>query len=351
MNEYKKLKLLSDMLRPTLQTALTVVFILVIESNTYSQKFSDEDLVTSMRWENSSRISAKQYIEIFREDALKEMYLHKIPASIVLAQALFESDNGNSELARFANNHFGIKCKLDWDGESYSKDDEEKNECFRKYNSVLESYSDHSEFLKSRPRYSFLFDIPINDYKSWCYGLKEAGYATDPNYAIRLITIIEKYNLQELDHHKEIMKPEFPTVKNELPEPDLKVVYRFNQGKFILTKEGDSFFKIASEYDIEIEKLLEYNDIQKGQKIEIGNKLYLEPKQEEAKEPFHVVQKGESLHAISQIHGIKLTVLCKNNHLKTNYMPKQGEILYLKGKKPLEAIPLTSGDNRLGHNF
>lgn len=334
-----------------LHSFLTFVLFLAYNFHLMGQKFSDEDLMAGMKSEKSLRISAKEYIEIFKEDALKEMYLHKIPASIVLAQALFESDNGNSELARYANNHFGIKCKLDWAGESYSKDDEEKNECFRKYNSVLDSYSDHSEFLKSRPRYSFLFDIPVNDYKAWCNGLKEAGYATDPNYAIRLISIIEKYKLYELDNHNEMEKPEFPVVKNEFPEPDLKVVYRFNQGKFIITKEGDSFFKIASEYDIEIEKLLEYNDIVKGQKIEIGTKLYLEPKQTEAKEAFHFVQKGETLHAISQKHGIRLNALCKNNHLKSSYIPKQGDILYLQGKKPFEAIPLTSGENRSGHNF
>lgn len=301
--------------------------------------------------EKPAKLSAKDYIETFKEDAIKEMYLHKIPASIVLAQALFESDNGNSELARNANNHFGIKCKLEWNGESYSKDDEEKNECFRKYTSVLESYSDHSLFLKTRPRYSFLFDIPLTDYKSWCMGLKEAGYATDPNYATRLITIIEKYNLQEFDKHKLIEKPEFPAAEITMPEPDLKVVYQYNQGKFILTKEGDSFFKIASEYNLELEKLLAYNDIKPGEKIQIGQKLYLEPKTEKAKEPYHLVQKGESLYAISQKHGIKLAILCKNNHLKPNHSPKPGEILYLRSKKPFEAIPLTAEGNQLQQNF
>jgi LysM repeat protein len=290
----------------------------------------------------SQKLSAKDYIETFKEDAVKEMYLNKIPASIVLAQAMFESANGNSELAKNANNHFGIKCKKEWCGASYAKDDEESMECFRKYNSVLESYTDHSNFLKTRPRYSFLFEIPVTDYKAWCHGLKEAGYATDPKYAKRLIDIIEKYKLYELDKHPPIEKPEFPGLASELPELDIREVYRFNRGKFIITKQGDSFFKIASEFNIELEKLLEYNDIKRGEKIEIGQKLFLEPKRDKAKEPYHVVQKGETLRQISQIHGIKLGILCKFNHLKPENELKPGEILYLRGKKPFEALHLTS---------
>ena len=293
----------------------------------------------------AQKLSAKDYIETFKEDAVKEMCLNKIPASIVLAQAMFESANGNSELAKNANNHFGIKCKKEWCGESYSKDDEERNECFRKYISVLESYTDHSTFLKSRPRYAFLFDIPVTDYKSWCVGLKEAGYATDPKYAKRLIDIIEKYKLYELDKRPLIEKPEFPSMEIAMPELDMREVYRFNHGKFIITKQGDSFFKIASQFNIELEKLLEYNDIKRGDKIEIGQKLFLEPKHDKAKEPYHVVQKGENLRCISQIHGIKLAVLCKNNHLKPENEVKAGEILYLRGKKPFQALHLTSEAN------
>jgi len=332
-------------------TKITFLFAFFCATFTNAQKFSSDDLVEGIKNEINSRLSAYDYINTFKEDAVKEMYLHKIPASIVLAQALFESDNGNSELARFAKNHFGIKCKLEWNGDSYTKDDEEKNECFRKYNSVLESYSDHSQFLKSRPRYAFLFDIPLTDYKSWCYGLKEAGYATDPNYAIRLINIIEKYKLYEFDQQKPIDKPDFPIVDLNTKEPDLKVVYQFNKGKFLIIKEGDSFFKIAIENNLEIEKLLEYNDIKPGETIKIGQKLYLEPKNDQAKEPYHLVQQGETLHSISQIHGIKMEVLCKNNHLKPNNSPKPGEILYLRGKKPFTAIHLTSKDNYLKENF
>lgn len=283
--------------------------------------------------------ASKAYIEKFREDAVKEMYLHHIPASIVLAQAMFESDNGLSELARNASNHFGIKCKKEWGGDSYLKDDDELKECFRKYTNVLDSYSDHSLFLMSRPRYAFLFQLPLNDYKAWCLGLKEAGYATDPMYAIRLITIIEQYKLYELDKHYSLpaTKPDYVFQKKEQsPELAMREVYRFNHIKFIITKPGDSYFKIAMQFNIELEKLLGYNDIQRGEKIEAGQKLFLEPKRERAKEPYHLVQKGEDLKAISQIHGIRLSALCRNNRLSPSDSLKTGEILYLRGKKPKE---------------
>jgi LysM repeat protein len=288
----------------------------------------------------AQKLTAKDYIEKFKEDAIKEMYLHHIPASIVLAQAMFESANGNSELALFANNHFGIKCKKEWCGESYLKDDEEDKECFRKYDNVLASYSDHSLFLINRPRYAPLFELPINDYKAWCYGLKDAGYATDPKYARRLIDIIEKFKLYEYDRYQEVEKPEFPGTKHEIPSLVLREVYRFNHIKFVITKEGDSYFKIASQFNLELERLLEYNDIQKGEKIRVGQKIFLENKRSKAKEPYHVVQEGEDLRAISQIHGLKLAILCKNNRLSPEDDLKTGEILYLRGKKPVRLADL-----------
>ncbi len=298
--------------------------------NAVSQGFTIKELLEKEQF-------AKEYIKKFKDDAVKEMYLHHIPASIVLAQAIFESNSGRSELAINANNHFGIKCKKEWGGDSYLKDDEEQGECFRKYTNVIESYSDHSLFLMSRERYAFLFDISLADYKAWCFGLKEAGYATDPNYAYRLIAIIEKHNLFELDKHESIDKPEF-VVKSEEKSPELAIreVYRFNHTKFIITKPNDSYFKIASQFNIELEKLLEYNDIKRGEKIVFGQKLFLEPKRERAKEPFHIVQKGETLSTVAQIHGVKLTALCKNNHLKPSDTLKNGDILYLRGKKPTE---------------
>lgn len=141
-----------------------------------------------------------QYIKNYSHFAVIEMYKYKIPASITLAQAIIESGAGTSELAINANNHFGIKCHADWEGMNYIQDDDETTECFRKYFSVEESYRDHSLFIVSRPRYNELFNLPIYDYKAWCYGLKNCGYATQPEYPEKLIKIIEQYQLYKLDH-------------------------------------------------------------------------------------------------------------------------------------------------------
>jgi len=139
------------------------------------------------------------YIEKFSGEAVHQMAIYRIPASVILAQAIFESSCGTSELAKRSNNHFGIKCHTAWPGDTITKTDDTENECFRRYGSVFESYTDHSEFLASRPRYAKLFSLPITNYKSWCRGLKEAGYATYPSYAEELIRIIEQNQLYELD--------------------------------------------------------------------------------------------------------------------------------------------------------
>lgn len=141
----------------------------------------------------------EQYIIKYKHLAILEMKIFRIPASVILAQALIESASGTSELAIKANNHFGIKCKEDWYGDSYLHTDDLENECFRKYSSVTSSFRDHSVFLSGRKRYAFLFDLSICDYYGWAHGLSKAGYATDPNYASKLIAKIETYNLSELD--------------------------------------------------------------------------------------------------------------------------------------------------------
>ena len=133
------------------------------------------------------------YIQKYKDLAVEHMVEYSIPASITLAQGILESGSGESDLAVESNNHFGIKCHRDWEGDRSYYDDDEENECFRKYKSASESYLDHSLFLKNKPRYSELFSLNITDYKGWAKGLKKAGYATDPNYANNLIRVIEKY--------------------------------------------------------------------------------------------------------------------------------------------------------------
>ena len=150
------------------------------------------------------RITREEYIETYKEDAIREMMKSGVPASITIAQGILESGDGNSPLAVYAKNHFGVKCHSGWQGESMRLDDDEKNECFRKYETVYESFRDHSNFLVTRSRYDFLFELKITDYKSWARGLKKAGYATNAKYADLLIMIIESNNLNQYDNYAKV---------------------------------------------------------------------------------------------------------------------------------------------------
>ncbi len=299
-------------------TGAAVIFVFTFASlGSYSQKI----------------VSPEDYITKYKDDAIKEMYLHKVPACITLAQGMLESGNGNSKLSVNANNHFGIKCHKEWSGETYFMDDDESNECFRKYESVFDSYSDHSLFLYSRSRYASLFELPVNDYKAWCYGLKAAGYATDPRYSERLIELIERYKLQELNTIENTPKQNFPAHDEIKTEMVLRQVYRFNHVKFIISKNNDSYYKIAHDFNIELDELLEFNDLTKKDKLQFGQKIYIEKKRRKALEPYHVVQKNESLKSISQLHGIRMSMLCKKNRLKPDTKLKIGDVLYLRQRK------------------
>ena len=291
-------------------------------------------LLISAAWAQT-KMTPEDYINAFKEEAIKEMHLHKVPACITLAQGILESGNGNSPLSRNANNHFGIKCHKEWGGETYIMDDDSSNECFRKYENVLESYSDHSLFLFSRSRYAPLFELSINDYKGWCYGLKTAGYATDPRYPERLIELIEKYKLQDLNAIENT--PKQNNLPQETKKPDLVIreVYRFNHIRFIIAKENDSFYKIANDFNLELDEILEYKDLSKTDKLSYGQKIFIAKKRRKALEPYHVVQKNETLKSISQLHGIRLSMLCKKNRLKPTDKLKIGDVLYLRQKKSL----------------
>ena len=283
---------------------------------------------------SEKKLSPEDYIQHYKEDAIKEMYQYGIPASITLAQGMLESGNGNSALSVYANNHFGIKCHKDWTGPTYIMDDDAKNECFRKYQDVLDSYADHSRFLRTRDRYAFLFEFPRTDYKAWARGLKEAGYATHPKYAEQLINLIEQYKLYELD--KDLVGT-IRYVKEKKPQVQLNLrqVLKFNHTKFIIAKPGDSFYKIASDFDLELADLFKYNDFSKTEKLIPFEKIYVEAKRRKALEPYHVVTHGETMKSISQLHGIKLSSLYKKNRMKPGEEePKEGTVIYLRAKKP-----------------
>lgn len=281
-------------------------------------------------------MTPEDYIAAYKDDAIKEMYLHKVPACITLAQGMLESGNGNSTLSQEANNHFGIKCHKEWGGETFIMDDDEDNECFRKYDKVLDSYSDHSLFLSSRSRYAFLFELPPNDYKGWCNGLKQAGYATDPKYAQRLIDLIERYHLQDLNTlESTASRTVLPITTNIKPEQlIMRETYRFNRTRFVIVKNDDSFYKIAHDFNLELDKLLEYNDLSKTDKLHYGDKIYIQRKRRKALEPYHVVQRNETIKSISQLHGIRISKLCKKNNLKPNEMLKVGDVIFMRQCKP-----------------
>jgi LysM repeat protein len=282
------------------------------------------------------RISRKEYIEMWKEEAVKQMLETGIPASITLAQGILESANGNSTLARYANNHFGIKCHQGWTGETFIQDDDKKDECFRKYEEAEESFRDHAEFLKSRSRYAFLFDLSSTDYKGWAHGLKKAGYATNPKYAEMLIQIIEENELYKYDRVVNIAKKEIKSEQKEFINTKVivhDVAVHDNNIKYIIAKEGDTFLSIAKEFEMGLWQLYKYNDLGKKDALKKGDIVYLQPKRNKAKNAeSHRVKQGETMHSISQLYGIKLKKLFKYNGLKCCGQEElePGTVIFLK---------------------
>ena len=283
------------------------------------------------------KMSRDEYVDKYKDDAVKEMLTIGVPASITLAQGMLESANGNSALAVYANNHFGIKCHEDWDGMTYIQDDDASNECFRKYNNVLESFTDHSLFLKNRDRYQSLFELKIADYKGWARGLKQAGYATDPSYADKLIFIIEQFNLNTLDKMTvmpvtqgtdEPKEKVIPVKKQE----EQKIMYN-NDLKYVIAKPGDSYFTLAKKLDMGLWQLYKYNESGKNAAIRAGDMVYLQQKRRRGSVDTYTVKKGDSMYTISQKFGIKLKFLYKKNHMNPGDEPKVGSVVNLKTRK------------------
>lgn len=305
-------------------------------------------------------MTAEQYIANFKDDAIKEMMMFNIPASITLAQGMLESGNGNSDLAIYANNHFGIKCHNEWNGPTFTKDDDAKDECFRKYPTALDSYTDHSNFLKTRNRYAPLFELKRTDYKGWAKGLKKVGYATDPKYTHRLIDLIETYKLYEYDkvderafakQEKQKEKVKNPSVEKtvvaaqktdavkpakneaEVERHINRPIQQFRFINYVIIKPGDTFTKIAQETDKDVWQLYKFNDLKPTDKLIAGERMYLQPKRKNGKEAVHVVKKGETMRSISQLYAIKLNSLYKKNGMKPGEEPKAGQTLYLRQQK------------------
>lgn len=268
------------------------------------------------------------YIEQYKEIAVEQMKLHKIPASITLAQGLLESGAGQSTLARKSNNHFGIKCGGNWHGRSVRHDDDARNECFRAYRNTRDSYEDHSRFLTSGARYAFLFRLDITDYKGWARGLKKAGYATDPSYANRLIQIIEDYELYKYDSSAREKR-----IKKEVEIVVPHQVYLANGLLYVIARRGDTFKDIAKEFDTREKKLIKYNDLHKDYTLAEGDIIYLHEKKKKADKKYvvHIVGDNDSMHNISQKYGIRLKNLYQMNKKDPEkYIPEVGDRLRLR---------------------
>ncbi len=275
------------------------------------------------------------YIEKYKELAISEMKRTGIPASITLAQGLLESDNGNSRLARKANNHFGIKCHDSWEGGRIYHDDDAKGECFRRYKSVYDSYKDHSHFLTKASRYAFLFELKPDDYKRWARGLKKAGYATDPTYARRLIKIIEENELYKYDGDYDEDKDLFYTVKQTEKPHEIRTV---NRRDYIIAKEGDTYIDIAKTYEMMKWEVYKYNDLPKDADITPGQRIFIQPKRNKAARgnKFHYVKEGETMYTISQQYAIKLKKLYKRNDMNPGEPIEPGQKIWLRVRKPFQ---------------
>ncbi len=255
----------------------------------------------------------EQYIETYHQMAIEQQKRHGIPASITLAQGLLESRAGQSTLASIGNNHFGIKCHSEWRGDTLLRNDDDANECFRAYNSPAESFDDHSRFLKKK-RYQRLFEIPVTDYTEWAKGLRACGYATDPNYATRLITIIERYGLYRYDSDSEqAIEDDSDFIHNMLRATH--PVRRSRGLHCVIAAPGDTYASIAKELGIALDKILAYNDVPQNCEIKPWEEVYLQEKADEAPEQIGsaTIGEGESIHSIAQRFGVKLATLRRLN--------------------------------------
>jgi LysM repeat protein len=314
----------------------------------------------------AQRMSVEEYIATYKDAAIAEMKRLGVPASIILAQGILETECGNSELVKKSNNHFGIKCKSTWTGESVRHTDDAPNECFRKYNSAAESYKDHSDYLFYTPRYASLFKLQPTDYRGWAYGLKAAGYATNPRYPQILISNIEKYNLQQYNEPlseasqtailtklgvADSAKQPRPVVAAAEPKRDGNLFQKlfsgrknksnqyFNRLKAVMAFHNTSLLAIATEYDIPLVKLLEYNDLANDGLVKGDQWIYLEKKHKEGNRDYHTALQTETLYEVSQNNGVQLSLLAEYNQLPANTLIKKGEKVRLR---PGAALPVSN---------
>ena len=312
-----------------------------------------------------------EYIKKYKDLAIAEMQRTGIPASIKLAQGIHETSAGTSDLVKRSNNHFGLKCKAEWTGMTVKHTDDAPNECFRKYDSPLDSYKDQSNYLKGTPRYASLFEIAPTDYKAWAFGLKKAGYATNPKYSQVLIKLIEDYDLQDYtmialgklkpgqetlakneNKNSDIIIPvEKPVVMP--PEPEIVVYskketkkpvetktdfpdgeFKINETKVIYAKKGTSYLSIAEKYSIPLARIFEFNEMKVREVVDKDQLIYIMRKRKVGLNEQHTVTPGETLADIAQTEALRIESLLEYNFLQSNMQPAVGSVLYLRAKGP-----------------
>jgi len=310
--------------------------------------------------------SAYEYIERWKDVAISEMRRTGVPASITLAQGMIESGYGRSRLAVEGNNHFGIKCHSGWTGPVIRHHDDRRNECFRKYRNAEESFRDHSDFLRTTPRYSFLFDLDPFDYQAWARGLKKAGYATNPDYDNMLIRKIEEFRLYEYDRiafagssgsttgrilngkkpENNLRDANIESISNNQTDSRLLSpegstggrIMENNRIKYIVVKEGDTRESLEKELKLLRWELSRYNELPEDFTLVPGQILYIQPKRKKAEfgKDIHVVEEGETMYAISQKYGIKLKYLYYYNRMEAGSEPEPGRKLWLRKLMPVD---------------
>lgn len=273
--------------------------------------------------------AAIEYIEKYKDLAVREMKRMGVPAAITLAQGLLETESGNSDLLKKSNNHFGIKCKSSWTGKGVTHDDDAIGECFRTYKDAEESYRDHSNFLRGNERYGFLFKLPATDYKGWAKGLKQAGYATNPKYPDILIKHIEQFNLQQYSLQGAADMPlvntdayqddvEIP-IKDIIGEADNDALKQYqklqtiNGIKCVMAAKGTSLLAIATQQNIQLATLLQYNDVVKDGIVDKDQPIFLQKKSKQGNKAFCITKGSETLLDIAQLNGIQLSAVKEMN--------------------------------------
>jgi hypothetical protein len=326
------------------------------------------------------------YVNTYKLIAMAEMQRSGVPASIILAQGLHETEAGTSDLVKQSNNHFGIKCKEDWKGPVVYHDDDARHECFRSYATAADSYRDHSDFLKRGSRYAFLFDLDPTDYEAWAYGLRKAGYATNIRYSQILIKLIKDYNLQQysLIAMGKIKPSEEVALTIEGVAPVTALAadgynggqaaggssvdsgaagtgtygngekssgatgaaagqaelsypggeFQINRTKVMYAQAGTSLLSIANQYNVSLPRLLEFNDMKEEDVLVKGQLIFLQRKRREGSIGFHVVRVGENLYDICQVEGVRMQDVLEMNQLTPDDRPAAGEKIYLQGSSP-----------------